>query len=433
MKHLLIQTPLTLAQLHQRFGAEPASGWDEFWVSPDGQHALAESSQSLISLRYIPGGIKLSARYGTRLPDLGEWIQAQTVPSPQFENTGAPLAGAVPVLGLKHLPDAEDLDLLPDINSETEMNGVLQAQDLFLNPEFLAQGWQALFPGHQALNLEIGCGYAHFLAWLAPRHPEQAFVGLDIVSKVLKRAIRRLARSQVGNARLAKLDALHTLRELVAPASLDHLYILFPDPWPKNIRRRTLREDSLKLFASRLKAGGRLLFVSDDPDYAADAKALLSACPWFEATDFPLIEVRTKYEKKWLAQEKSITRLAFARMASTEWPDQGQWPGYAVNDSWQMPDWKIGRLDQIAAGFEPILLPGEQLSLRLQSCYRAATRSALRMRAILAPHGSLAQHAWLELDALGRLAPAKGSFIPFLRQRQHILSLFGQHLAAIAD
>lgn len=222
---------------------------------------------------------------------------------------------------------------------------------LLREPAFLNQGFPGLLPDSQGLNLEIGCGYGHFLGDAAPRFPQQAFVGLDIVSKVLRRAERRLA--TCPHVAVAKLDALIALRELVAPGTLDHLYIFFPDPWPKDrhAHRRMMQPDKLELFASRLKAGGRLLFVSDDPAYAQQADDVVAASPRFRATAFPPIEVHTKYERKWLEQDKTIRSLCWERLAASDLPDQGQWQPLPAQGEIQLANWSPAAQEQLAASF----------------------------------------------------------------------------------
>ena len=46
--------------------------------------------------------------------------------------------------------------------------------------------WHEVFarPG-QPLHLELGCGKGGFLSQLAPRHPEDNYLGIDITVKVL--------------------------------------------------------------------------------------------------------------------------------------------------------------------------------------------------------------------------------------------------------
>jgi len=302
------------------------------------------------------------------------------------------------------------------------------ASVFFQDPDFLAQGWEALFPGHQALNLEIGCGYAHFLAWLAPRFPEQAFVGLDIVSKVLRRAERRLQHHGVNNARLSKQDALLVLKELIPVASLSHLYILFPDPWPKDRHqgRRSLRADTLPLFASRLKAGGRLIFVTDDPPYAEQALSLLEADAHFTACEFPAIEVRTKYEKKWLEQSKTIHRLAYERRSLPSLPDQGTWQPCPEVPRLQLTPWQAEWLQQVPELPYPLVWQQGDWHLKLHR--PAASTEGLVFPAVIAESGSLAQHSQLLLNAEGCLQLAPGAYLPYLQRREALLQALGQGL-----
>ena len=63
-------------------------------------------------------------------------------------------------------------------------------------------------------------------------------------------------------------------RELMAAlpdASLDRLFVLFPDPWPKarHHKRRLINAEVLADIVRVLKPGGRLRFATDWADYAA--------------------------------------------------------------------------------------------------------------------------------------------------------------------
>lgn len=306
---------------------------------------------------------------------------------------------------------------------------IVTHREVMAQPAFLKQGWQAWYPEAQALHLEIGCGYGHFLEWLAPRCPDTAFVGLDIVSKVLRKAQHRLA--GIENITLAKLDALYTLRELVAPGSLDALYILFPDPWFKerHQKRRTLREDTLPLFASRLKPGGQLIFVSDDPPYAADALALLEACPYFEKDTFPEITVKTKYENKWLAQEKPIHRYAYRRIEHpdfahlrTGWQDvsaplQGQvhLPHTALENAFSLEEL-------------PLTCHQDPFTLKLQRIYRAQHTSTYLVQGVVAEPHTLAQNIWLTLDTTGHLSVPDFAPFPYVQRRQEVFAAWQKAL-----
>jgi len=295
---------------------------------------------------------------------------------------------------------------------------LLYPQHLFLNPTFLAQGWQTWLPGDGPLNLEIGCGYGHFLSYMAKRFPEQRFLGLDIINKILLQVDRRLQRESLNNARVCKLDAVVALRELFPTGSLANIYILFPDPWFKErrLKRRILRSETLPELLRVLQPGGCLHFVSDDADYAADALQLLSSCERLKALPFPDLETRTKYERKWLEQEKTIHRYCYQLMTG---PEPSPWPGYAAHASVALKDWQPERAVQFWRDFQPLKAQGPSQVLKFLACYRSGEH--LLLKALLVDTGSLALAFWVEIDPNGQLSLAPSSCLPRLQNRSQLL------------
>jgi tRNA (guanine-N7-)-methyltransferase len=109
-----------------------------------------------------------------------------------------------------------------------------------------------------------------------------------------------------GNLRLWDDDARDLLRAL-PEASLDRLYLMFPDPWPKarHAKRRFVHPEIVALVASRLKPGAEWRAASDDPTYQAWVAEVMAAQPYFDvappATERPAGWPPTRYEAKALA------------------------------------------------------------------------------------------------------------------------------------
>ncbi|MGH6997223.1 MAG: tRNA (guanine(46)-N(7))-methyltransferase TrmB, partial [Phenylobacterium sp.] len=90
--------------------------------------------------------------------------------------------------------------------------------------------------------------------------------------------------------------------------SLDRVFILFPDPWPKarHHKRRIVQSDMVAELARVLKPGGRLRFATDVAGYADWALERILASPDFEwpaqkADDWriaPADHITTRYEEK---------------------------------------------------------------------------------------------------------------------------------------
>jgi tRNA (guanine-N7-)-methyltransferase len=296
---------------------------------------------------------------------------------------------------------------------------LLYPHHLFLNSEFLQKGWQTWLPGDGPLNLEIGCGYGHFLSYMAERFPEQRFLGLDIINKILRQVDRRLQREQLYNAQVCKLDAVVALRELFPTNSLANIYILFPDPWfkEKRLKRRILRPEMLPELLRVLKPGGCLHFVSDDPDYAADAFQILESQSNLSALPFPDLETRTKYERKWLEQEKTIQRYCYQLQAEPHEP--AIWENQEIHSHTEITHWTPEQAEQFWQRFKPLKQIKQGQVLKIMACYRA--QNTLLLRLLLVEEGSMALSFWIEIKPNGELLIAPSSCLPRLRNRQKLL------------
>lgn len=175
--------------------------------------------------------------------------------------------------------------------------------------------WTEAFGRSGDLHLEIGFGDGRFTARRAHDLPDASFVGLEISSGSLQRALRRLKRERITNVRLAKVGAGFALRHLFAPRSLSSIVVNFPDPWPKERHsdRRLLRRDFFRLAASRLRPGCAVRLATDHPEYLAFALEEVAAAGGFETAVVPPPEAvfETKYALKWKAQGKPLHYVEF--------------------------------------------------------------------------------------------------------------------------
>lgn len=166
---------------------------------------------------------------------------------------------------------------------------------------------RALIPGLTEAWLEIGFGGGEHLAAQAAKHKDVAFVGAEPFHNGVASALRRIDEAGLTNVRLHDGDA----RELLArmpDASLDRIFILFPDPWPKarHHKRRLLQADVAVELARVLKPGGRLRFASDWANYVDWSLERLIGTPGLQwtaeaAADWrtpPADHVTTRYEEK---------------------------------------------------------------------------------------------------------------------------------------
>lgn len=141
------------------------------------------------------------------------------------------------------------------------------------------------------VGLEIGCGHGHWLAGLAAARPEGRWVGVDLVSRRIRKAEAKAARLPAGNALFLKADATEVLRAWPSHPRPDSFFLLHPDPWPKarHAARRLTGPLFLDLMAEVAAPGALLFFRTDDPPFFAWSEASLQEHPRWERTaaDWP--------------------------------------------------------------------------------------------------------------------------------------------------
>jgi tRNA (guanine-N7-)-methyltransferase len=141
----------------------------------------------------------------------------------------------------------------------------------------------AVFGRRAPRTLEIGFGNGDTLVELAARHPKRDFIGAEVHPPGVGHCLLAIESRALPNVRVAAHDAVEVLAEQLAPASLDEVLLLFPDPWPKkrHHKRRILQPAFAALVASRLAPGGRFRLATDWEPYAAWMLEVLGASPEF--------------------------------------------------------------------------------------------------------------------------------------------------------
>ena len=124
-------------------------------------------------------------------------------------------------------------------------------------------------PATREAWLEIGFGGGEHLAGQAARHPDIGIIGVEPFIDGVAKLLTALEENGTSNVLVRRGDA----RDLVAQfadASLDRVFILFPDPWPKtrHRKRRLVQPDFVAELARVMKPGAKLRFATDWADYA---------------------------------------------------------------------------------------------------------------------------------------------------------------------
>jgi len=178
-----------------------------------------------------------------------------------------------------------------------------------------------IFGREAPLHLEIGSGKGRFSVEFALAHPEVNYLSVERAPKYHAILAERVARRKVENIRLLRTTAEDLIFRLLPGESVDAMYILFPDPWPKkrHHKRRLINGENLQRFREILKPGAQLLIKSDHPDYAEVIAERLAELDGFESLDASGVFShlpQTGFEMKYIREGRDIHAFALRKITS---------------------------------------------------------------------------------------------------------------------
>ncbi len=130
--------------------------------------------------------------------------------------------------------------------------------------------------------LEIGFGGGEHLINNARLHPDIGHLGCEPFINGMAKLVLLIENEGIDAIRLHNDDAVQLLDQL-PDASLDRIYLLYPDPWPKrrHNKRRFVSDENLSRMARVLKPGGEFRFASDIDHYVGWTLARILRSPDF--------------------------------------------------------------------------------------------------------------------------------------------------------
>ncbi len=189
-------------------------------------------------------------------------------------------------------------------------------QELLPLYEIKPQDFQEKFHPH---CLEIGFGFGDFLFEKAKKNPDILFFGSEPHINGVVNLLAKLEKEPLDNLKISRQDARLLLQNFPSK-SLDEIFILFPDPWPKlkHFKRRLINTEFLdKVLAPKIKNGGKLTIATDHDSYKTWILSEISRSQNFswqaqskkDWQIFPQDWIVTKYQKK--AEKEGRTSVIF--------------------------------------------------------------------------------------------------------------------------
>ena len=210
------------------------------------------------------------------------------------------------------------------------LRNITGARDVIAGSEYVIQEpteykgrWKEVFENPGELHIEVGMGKGKFLNEMARRNPHINYIGIDMYSSVLLRALQKMEADPLPNLKFLCIDA-RILPEVFDKGEVDHIYLNFSDPWPKDrhAKRRLPSRQFLNRFDQILKEDGRISFKTDNRELFDFAIEELEPAGWkAEVITYDLHadavlcdgNVMTEYEEKFSSKGNPICKYVIYR------------------------------------------------------------------------------------------------------------------------
>jgi len=130
--------------------------------------------------------------------------------------------------------------------------------------------WNDLFGNERDVLVEIGSGMGEATVRFALENPDLNILAVEVYKPGVEALLHAAEAERLANLRICRADAMDVFEHMIPQESLSGIHLFFPDPWPKrrHRKRRLVQPRSIRLMASRLRAGAYFYAVTDSEDYA---------------------------------------------------------------------------------------------------------------------------------------------------------------------
>ncbi|OLA15478.1 MAG: tRNA (guanosine(46)-N7)-methyltransferase TrmB [Coprococcus sp. 43_8] len=201
----------------------------------------------------------------------------------------------------------------------------LTAHPLVIKNETRYRGtWKETFQNPEnPIHIEIGMGKGQFLLTLAKENPSINYIGIEMYSSVLYRALERREQTELNNLFFIRFDAKYLL-DIFDQEEVDRIYLNFSDPWPKDrhAKRRLTSPNFLSLYHIILAKKGYIQFKTDNrPLFDFSVESVEESNLWhideltydLHNSEFLPGNIMTEYESRFVAEGKPICRFKISR------------------------------------------------------------------------------------------------------------------------
>ena len=183
------------------------------------------------------------------------------------------------------------------------------------------------FKNDNPIVLELGCGKGEYAVGLARRFPGKNYIGVDIKGARMWTGAKAAVKEGISNVAFLRTN-IELIDRFFEAGEVSEIWITFPDPQMKKVRKRLTSTRFLELYRNILVADGIVHLKTDSPFLYTytDALVKLNELPteintadvYHSDVVDDILEIKTFYEQQWLDRGLTIKYIKFHLDHTTE-------------------------------------------------------------------------------------------------------------------
>lgn len=176
------------------------------------------------------------------------------------------------------------------------------------------------FKNDNPIVLELGCGKGEYTVALAERNPNVNYIGVDIKGARMWTGAKKSSENNMTNVAFIRTH-IELIDYFFEPGEVAEIWLTFPDPQMKKVRKRLTSTRFLKLYRKFLVENGVVNLKTDsnfqytytyEMAKANNLNILTNITDVHNTPDKDnILDIRTHYEEQWIERGLTIKFIRF--------------------------------------------------------------------------------------------------------------------------
>jgi len=180
--------------------------------------------------------------------------------------------------------------------------------------------WADFFGNSNDIVLELGCGKGEYTVGLASLYPDKNFIGIDIKGARMWTGAKQSNIDGMKNVAFLRTD-IELIDNFFEKGEVSEIWITFPDPQMKKVRKRLTSTRFMELYQKILKEDGIVHLKTDSPFLYTYTTLMVRQNGYKEIVNTDnlyasgivdkILSIRTYYESQWIERGMNIKYIKF--------------------------------------------------------------------------------------------------------------------------